>query len=117
MTLTSKNLHSIATAGSGFNGAQLSILGVTDMSRGWLQKLIGREIPDETFDLLMSLKGLKPKDQKKLVPEISDYPSHGKPDLEEQFRKRLHSLLDRYSDRLPRTYMAHAMEQWIGGQQ
>lgn len=77
MILTHENLHSIATAGCGFNAAQLHLLGVTDMSRGWLRKLIGREIPDETFALLGTLKGAKPGRQKELVPDRAPWPQGG----------------------------------------
>jgi len=79
MILTFENIHAVATSGCGFNAAQLHLLGVTDMSRGWVRKLEGKEIPDATYALLLELKGAKPGRQKELVPDRRPMPANGRP--------------------------------------
>ena len=79
MILTHQNIHSIATGGCGFNTAQLHLLNVTNLKRGWLTRLIGTEIPDDTFALLQKLKGAKPIEQRKLVPDARPFPTQPAP--------------------------------------
>lgn len=62
MKLTHENLHALATAGCGFNRAQLAVLGVEcPPIKGWLSGLIGSEISVEAYDRAMALRGLKRK--------------------------------------------------------
>jgi len=68
MKLTLQDLHSIGNGGCGFNSAQLTLLGVTDVSRGWLKRLVGHEVADETMRLLCELRGASVARQKELVP-------------------------------------------------
>jgi hypothetical protein len=68
MKLTSQDIHSIGTSGCGFNSAQLTLLGVTSLNKGWLRRLVGVEVSPETFELLKKLKGATPQQQLALVP-------------------------------------------------
>ena len=68
MTLTRENLRSIGKNGIGFNSAQLTLLGITRAQKGWLTGLIGKEIDDDTWKTLQYLKGAKPNEQQKIVP-------------------------------------------------
>lgn len=56
MILTSQNIHAFGTAGCGFNAKQLQILGVTEKKKGWLTRLIGKEISEEDYRRLMDLR-------------------------------------------------------------
>jgi len=58
MRLTRQILHSAGTSRSGFNRLQLEKLGVQwPPKKGWLSSLIGKEVPDETWEEVLSLKG------------------------------------------------------------
>jgi hypothetical protein len=70
--LTHENLHALATAGCGFNRAQLAILGVEwPPIKGWLSGLIGCEIPAEAYDRAMALRGLKRKHRSESGPQAT----------------------------------------------
>lgn len=69
MKLTAAQIHSIGTSGCGFNSAQLTLLGVTETTRGWLKRLVGVEVTPETFALLGELRGASVARQKELVPD------------------------------------------------
>lgn len=68
MILTSENIHAAGTNGIGFNSAQLTLLGATDNDKGWLRKLVGKEISDDDYQKLLSLKGAKKQAQIAIVP-------------------------------------------------
>jgi len=62
MKLTFDNLHSAGRGGVGFNWHQLRVLGVGwPPPRGWLQNLIGTEIDDRKWEVVMALKGVPKK--------------------------------------------------------
>lgn len=68
MTLTRENINSLSNFG-GFNSAQLTLLGATDKRRGWLGKLIGKEVSDDDWKKLNDLKGAKKQLQLEIVPQ------------------------------------------------
>lgn len=70
MILTSQLLHAVGTSGCGFNSAQLAVLGVTNKKSGWLRGLVGREISEKNYALLLELKGAKPSKQRTIVPKL-----------------------------------------------
>lgn len=60
MILTHSVLHSAGTRGIGFNRHQLAILGVSwPPTKGWLSNLIGTEIDDAKWEVVMALKDRK----------------------------------------------------------
>lgn len=60
MTLTLKTLHALFNEGAP-NSAQLHLLGVKKARRGWLKQMVGREITDDLYQQVLSIKGRKPK--------------------------------------------------------
>lgn len=68
MILTSENIHAVATGKCGFNAAQLTVLGVPVMEKGWLRKLVGKEISEEQYQLLRKLSGADRRERDRLVP-------------------------------------------------
>lgn len=60
MKLTLENLHALFNEGAP-NSAQLHLLGVKKARRGWLKQMVGREITDELYQRILSIKGRKPK--------------------------------------------------------
>lgn len=105
MILTHENLHAIANGGCGFNTAQLHLLDVTEMKSGWLRRLIGTEIHDDTYALLLRLKGAKRKEQLALVPNRRPFPGHSearqRPTDAERLQANLERIAKRYSVRMP----------------
>ena len=83
MTLTHINLHAVATKGCGFTSEQLDILGVArPPKRGWVQRLIGTELPDADYARLLALKGSKSKSAKNEPETFAGYqlpPAQEKP--------------------------------------
>ena len=64
MKLTREILHSAGTNGIGFNRQQLILLGVQwPPVKGWLTRLIGREISDETWQKVLAFKDKKARRQ------------------------------------------------------
>ena len=61
MILTHQNIHALFNCGCP-NSPQMAILGVPyPLPSGWIRRLIGRTVPDETYAKLMELKGPRPK--------------------------------------------------------
>lgn len=61
MILTHQNIHALFNCGCP-NSPQMTILGVTyPLPAGWIQRLIGKTVTDETYAKLMALKGPRPK--------------------------------------------------------
>ena len=80
MTITNELLNSICNSG-GFNSAQLNILGqVSTPKAGWKESVIGREISEDDLILLIRLKGAKPKEQRRIYPQVvtRNYPKKNK---------------------------------------
>jgi Mor family transcriptional regulator len=71
MKLTHQLLHSAGTySGSGFNKHQLELLGVAwPPPRGWLKKLVGTEIPDDEWEKVVALKGVRDKSKRDKIVE------------------------------------------------
>ena len=68
MRLTFENLHSAGQAGIGFNWHQLRVLGVPWPPRkGWLTALIGTEIDDRKWAVVLALKGVPKKTRNKIL--------------------------------------------------
>lgn len=71
MKLTRENLHPKGFVHQGYNRDQLAVLGVSWPARkGWLSKLVGTEIPDERYELFLTLGDLPRKDRIKLKRKI-----------------------------------------------
>jgi hypothetical protein len=97
MILTNENIHAAASERGGFNSAQLTILGANNSDRGWLQKLIGKEISDEDYQKLLLLKGAKKQMQIAIVPNRRKFfvqkPKKGTDfELKQQFHHVLASI-------------------------
>ena len=61
MILTQKTIHALFNCGCP-NAPQAAILGIAHpLPAGWIGRLIGRTIPDETYAKLMEIKGPRPK--------------------------------------------------------
>ena len=61
MILTDEIIRTAGTSKIGFNWHQLRLLGVAwPPKHGWIQKLIGQEVNDQTWLLVLSMKD-KPK--------------------------------------------------------
>lgn len=68
MKLTHQLIHSAGTGGIGFNFHQLRVLGIPwPPAKGWLSSLIGREIPDDQWNLVLSLKGKRRADRRRIL--------------------------------------------------
>ncbi len=66
MTLTFEMIHSVKSGSGGWNKTQLALLGVDwPPPKGWIEKLIGKEIDQTTFDRLSSLRGKTMKQRKR----------------------------------------------------
>lgn len=63
--LTREILHSASTNNCGFNREQLYLLGVDwPPVKGWLSGLIGRQVSDETWQMVVKLKGVRNRKQR-----------------------------------------------------
>ena len=61
MILTRKTIHALFNCGCP-NAPQAAIFGIAHpLPAGWIGRLIGRTIPDETYAKLMEIKGPRPK--------------------------------------------------------
>lgn len=68
MKLTQQIIHSAGTSGMGFNFHQLYVLGVKwPPKHGWLQGLVGREVSDEVWNLVLSLKGKRRAERREIL--------------------------------------------------
>lgn len=70
MTLSSELLHSASTSesGSGFNWCQLKLLGVSwPPHHGWLRRLVGVEVSEKTWELIMRLRYARSKPERQVV--------------------------------------------------
>lgn len=58
ITLTEQNVRATMTKGLGLNKAQARLYGLNyPLRKGWLQRLIGKEIDPKIYKAIMSLKG------------------------------------------------------------
>ena len=60
VTLTRENLAALFNNNAP-NAAQVQLLKLGFIRKGWLDELVGTEIPEETYRLALSLKGARPK--------------------------------------------------------
>lgn len=70
MILSSDLLHSASTSdsGHGFNWTQLKLLGVSwPPHKGWLSALVGQEVNDRTWELVMRLRYARTKPERQLI--------------------------------------------------
>lgn len=68
MILTHSLLHSAGTKGMGFNVQQLLLLGISwPPKHGWLRSLVGKEISDEDWQLVMKLKSVRRKRERSQI--------------------------------------------------
>ena len=68
MKLTQQIIHSAGTSGIGFNFHQLYVLGVKwPPKHGWIQELVGREVSDEVWNLVLSLKGKRRGERREIL--------------------------------------------------
>lgn len=68
MKLTHSMLHKAASNYVGWNKTQAQLLGLKwPLEKGWLSSLIGKQIPDETWEKVLAVRGLKPKERRKLL--------------------------------------------------
>ncbi len=68
MKLTYEVIHSAGTSECGFNSHQLELMGVNyPPPRGWLTRLIGKEIEDWKWELILELKGPRPKRERDAI--------------------------------------------------
>ncbi len=68
MILTQELIHRASTTGeSGWNYHQLKLLGVPwPPKKGWISKLVGKEITDEVWEQVQNLSGI-PKSQRRAL--------------------------------------------------
>lgn len=59
ITLNSKLIEKFMNRGIGINSLQCRLLGLTQLKRGWKKSLVGKEIPLDTYQKLLELKGGK----------------------------------------------------------
>lgn len=66
MKLNRRNLHALFNSGAP-NSAQLALLGLPPypLKPGWMKLAIGKEVTEEFYSHLMSLKGRKPRGVKR----------------------------------------------------
>jgi hypothetical protein len=58
VTLTENLIRAMATNGCGFTREQMDILGVGwPPPKGWIKRLIGTAIPEDTYSRLLAMKG------------------------------------------------------------
>lgn len=70
MKLTAEILHSAGTGGCGFNRQQLQLLGVGwPPKKGWLIRLVGQEVDDRTWQLVLKLKTTRRKQRARILGE------------------------------------------------
>lgn len=68
MNLTREILHSAGTSNCGFNREQLYLLGVDwPPVKGWLSGLVGREVSDETWQMVLQLKSIRNRKQRAAI--------------------------------------------------
>jgi hypothetical protein len=68
MKLTREIIHSAGTRGEGFNRAQLALLKVPwPPQKGWLANLVGQEVSDEDWQLILRLSGTDRKTRRELL--------------------------------------------------
>lgn len=66
--LTHKLIHDAARNYCGWNKTQLQLLGVPWPPRkGWLSALIGKEVSEETIARVFAVRGLRPKERRKVL--------------------------------------------------
>lgn len=74
MILTRESLRSAGTLGIGFNRAQLSLLDVPwPLKQGWQSRLIGRTVPDETWEKVMRLRSVRKRSERLAVMRDQSY--------------------------------------------
>lgn len=56
MIFTKELLEKGKSSGGGWNNKQLSALGITDCSKGWKFRIIGKDIPEKNIALFLELK-------------------------------------------------------------
>lgn len=67
MKLTHELIHEMCKCGCP-NKDQLALLGlVPPLHRGWLDRLVGREVSEETWTRVLAFRGLSPGRRKKLI--------------------------------------------------
>ncbi len=75
MKLTFEILHSAGKGGIGFNWHQLRILGVPwPPPSGWLKRLIGTEIDDQKWQVVLALKACPKKERNKILRSLGVTP-------------------------------------------
>lgn len=103
MKITEQNIHSVGTNGIGFNFHQLYVLGVKwPPSKGWIRELVGKEISDYAWELVVKLKD-KGRNERREI--LKDTPFHHeifvrKCDLKQRVNElsvELYELRDRIS--------------------
>lgn len=68
IVLTHSIIHSAATNHNGFNRPQLELLGVSwPPQKGWLSSLIGKEISAQKWQLVLQLKSVRRKSDRKAI--------------------------------------------------
>lgn len=72
MKLTSEMLHSAASNYAGWNKHQLALLGISKPEKGWLTKLVGTEIDENTWRKVMVIRGIKSKAQRENILSQAD---------------------------------------------
>lgn len=74
MILTRRVIHSAGSQGMGFNRVQLQLLGVSwPPQRGWLVRLVGTEVDDETWETVVRLRGVRRKSERLSVLRDNKY--------------------------------------------
>ena len=56
MVLTSQIFASGKSSNNGYNKEQLAALGINDLTKGWAQRIIGSDIPEESIKKFLDLK-------------------------------------------------------------
>jgi hypothetical protein len=77
MILTRALLHSAGTSNCGFNYHQLQALGVPwPPKAGWLTGLIGKEISEDQWQLVLSLKHKRKKERRQIMADTKERQQH-----------------------------------------
>ncbi len=68
MKLTHSLIHSAGRSGVGFNYHQLKVLGIHwPPKKGWLSSLIGKDISDEQWKLIVAMKGKGRNERRRIL--------------------------------------------------
>jgi hypothetical protein len=68
MKMTHEVIHSCSSDRGGWNWCQLKLLGVSwPPHPGWLSKLIGAEVPNRTWELILRLRNCESKPERARV--------------------------------------------------